>query len=490
MTRLSSTVPPRSTVLRPGYNPEAHGAGIVHIGVGAFHKAHQAAYTDTALAAEGGDWRIIGVSLRSAEAASALNPQDGRYVLITRDEAGDIVRVIGSIERVLVASDDPEAVIEAIASPAVKIVTITVTEKGYGIDRASGGLDLTHPAIAHDLGNPGSPIGVIGFLVAGLSRRKARGEDGLTVLSCDNLPSNGRILARLVDAFAREHESTLANWIERKVRFPSCMVDRITPSATKRTFTDATRLSGCADKAAVETEPFSQWVIEDVFAAGRPAWEASGAMFVEDVIPYEQMKLRLLNGTHSLLAYAGFLAGHETVSDAIGDPHLNRIAVKQMEAAAATLPPLDGVDLADYRWRLLDRFANRAIRHFTRQIAMDGTQKLPQRILAPLDETARRGGDIEAFCFAIAAWMRYCLGVTDEGVVYALNDPAESVIRGRLAATGLDARAIFEALSTIPNLFGPAVAANDTVRDCVVMLLASMLEDGMATAARRWSVTF
>lgn len=453
-------------VRMPHYDPAAHGCGIVHIGTGAFHKAHQAVYTDSALE-QGGDWRITGVSLRSADVARALNPQDGRYLLITRDEEGDSARLIASIDRVLVAPEDPEAVIAAIANPATRIVTITVTEKGYGVDRATGGLDLAHPAIAHDLAAK-VPTGLIGFLVAGLARR----ETPLTILSCDNLPENGHVTRQLVTEFARRRDPALADWIAGNVRFPSSMVDRITPAATDKTLADAAALLGRPDAAAVETEPFTQWVIEDDFAAGRPAWDKAGAVFVTDVAPYEKMKLRLLNGAHSLLAYAGFIAGYETVAVAMRDANLRRIAERQMIAAAATLPPVPGIDLDAYRAELLARFANGAIAHRTYQIAMDGTEKLPQRILAPMAESDTP----EAFAFAIAAWMRYCLGRTEDDEPYALRDPREAQIAAALAGAEQDATRIQEALSPLlPPHDGRIVAER----------LRQMLEDGMtATIAR------
>lgn len=479
MTRLSAASRVGPAVKLPGYDPEAHGSGIVHIGVGAFHKAHQAVYTDSALAAAGGDWRITGVSLRSAGVASALNPQDGRYTLIIRDEAGDSARLVGSIARVLVAPADPGTIIEAIADPATKIVTLTVTEKAYGIDRSTGGLDFQHAAIAHDLANRDRPTGVIGFIVAGLSLRMARGLDGLTILCCDNLPENGRITKRLVGEFAASCDEALAAWIENEVRFPSSMVDRITPASTARTFEDAQRLSGCADEAAVETEPFTQWVIEDDFRSGRPVWEAAGALFVDNVAPYEQMKLRLLNGTHSLLAYAGFLAGHETISEAVRDPGLRALAERQMAAAAATLPPVPGIDLPDYCAQLLSRFANRSIRHLTYQVAMDGTEKLPQRILAPLAETLEAKGDGTPFSFAIAAWMRYCMGVTDQGTRYDLRDPREERIVALVREAGRDPGRIYDALS---GVFGSVSIGDEAVRDSVIRLLGSMIEQDMKGA--------
>lgn len=464
------------------YRPEDHGTGIVHIGVGAFHKAHQAFYTDTALAAKGGNWRILGISLRSAEVAAALNPQDGRYTLITRDEKGDSARIIGSIAEVIVAPHSTEAVIAAIAAPSTKIVTLTVTEKAYGIDRSRGGLDLEHPAIANDLASPDAPTGIVGFLVAGLKRRMETAGGPLTILCCDNLPENGKIVSQLVQNFARRTDAPVAEWISQNVRFPSSMVDRITPASTPRTFMDAEHLTGYSDNAAVETEPFTQWVIEDDFAAGRPAWEAGGALFVEDVTPYEKMKLRLLNGTHSLLAYAGFLAGHETVSEAIRDASLAVLAERQMIAAAATLPPIPGIDR--YRAELLERFSNKAIRHLTYQIAMDGTEKLPQRILAPLAETIANGGDARPFCFAIAAWMRYCIGITDDGKVYDLRDPRQDVIATRIASCGRDADRLYDALSEIVGLLPGESGSDQNVRSKVIADLQLMLDKGMVQAIR------
>jgi fructuronate reductase len=482
--RLDASARPAAGVALPAYAPEDHGCGIVHIGVGAFHKAHQAAYTDTALGLGGGDWRILGISLRSREVAAALNPQDGRYLLLTRGADGDRARLIGSLARVLVAPDEPAAVIAAIADPQTRIVTLTVTEKAYGIDRATNGMDLAHEAIARDLEAPDAPHGVIGFLVAGLGRRRAANAGPLTVLCCDNLPENGSVVSRLVGAFAQRVDPTLAVWIEANIRFPSSMVDRITPAATDRTFADAERLSGLRDDAAIEAEPFSQWIIEDDFAAGRPAWQEAGALFVASVSPYEKMKLRMLNGAHSLIAYAGFLAGYETVADAMRDDDLTRIVGRQMEAAAATLPPVPGIDLDAYRGELLARFSNPAIRHLTYQIAMDGTEKLPQRIASPLAEALENRGDADAFAFAIAAWMRYCMGIDETGNAYALRDPKETLI----AQAAKDARGtperLFANLAAIPGLFPAGIRTDCALRASVIAHLATMLDDGMAGAIK------
>lgn len=463
----------------PAYRPQDHGVGIVHLGLGAFHKAHQAVYTDDALAARGGDWRIRGVSLRSPEAAEALNPQGGCYTLLTRGAEGAEARIVGSIADVLVAPDDPEAVIAAIADPMVRVVTLTVTEKAYGIDPATSGLDGTHEAVRHDLTNPSSPRGAVGFLAAGLARRAADGSGPLTIVSCDNLPHNGQVLRRLVMEFAAQTRPDLRGFIESEARFPSTMVDRITPAATEATLRDAAALTGADDRAAVETEPFTQWVIEDDFAGERPFWEAGGALFVADVAPFEEMKLRMLNGAHSLLAYAGFGAGYETVAEAMEDESLARLAERQMMAAARTLPDLPGIDIDAYRRDLLARFRDTAIRHLTYQIAMDGTQKLPPRIFAAL----ATGADPEPFAFAVASWMHYARGQRSDGSRYALRDPREAEIASRLATVEPEAGAVFEALASLPGFVPAGILPG--LRRTVVPHLRAILETGMREAIRR-----
>ncbi len=443
-------VPPE--VERPAYDPGARGVGIAHIGVGAFHKAHQAVYTDSALGAESGDWRIRGVSLRSAGAAEALNPQNGLYTVLLRGAEGVAARVIGAIEKVVQPGDGADAVLAALADPAIRIVSLTVTEKAYGVDRA-GTVDPAHPAVAADLAAPRRPAGVLGVLVEALRRRRAAGVAPFTALCCDNLPENGALLRAGVLGFAGRADPELARWIEDAVAFPSTMVDRITPASTDATYADAARLIGRVDRAAVECEPFSQWVIEDRFPSGRPGWEAGGALFARDVAPYEKMKLRMLNGAHSMLAYAGFLSGRRYVRDVMADDALAALVARHIRAAAATLAPLQGIDFSVYERELLARFANPAIAHETYQIAMDGTEKLPQRILAPALETLAAGGDVRPFAFAVACWLSYCLGEKD-GDAYALRDPREAAL-GAAAATGGApgdvAEAIMDAAACFPE---------------------------------------
>ncbi|MBY6048975.1 mannitol dehydrogenase family protein [Vannielia litorea] len=481
--RLTSLDGLPSSVARPGYTPADHGVGIVHLGLGAFHKAHQAAATDAALAAEGGDWRICGVSLRSPDPAAQLGPQNGLFTLIERSAEGSKARVIGSLAQAFCLGPDRAEVLAALTSPATRIVSLTVTEKGYGLSRATGGVDETHPAIAHDLAAPEAPIGVAGLLVWALKARRTAGIPPFTVLCCDNLPENGLLLRSLLVDFARRTAPEMANFIATEVAFPSTMVDRITPAATTETLADAEALTGHHDEAAVETEAFTQWVIEDNFPTGRPAWEAAGAMFVEDVRPFEEMKLRMLNGAHSMLAYSGFLAGHRHVSDVMQDAPLAALVRRHLAAAAATMPALPGVDFAAYAEALCARFANPHLKHQTYQIAMDATEKLPQRILAPCVAALSAGQPLAPFAFALAAWMRYALGQTEAGEAYALRDPREDELRA--AVSGVEgSEDIVARLMALPGLFPAPLAESTALRQAIAKKLETMRAQGMAAAIR------
>lgn len=460
--------------LRPGYLPSEHGVGIVHLGLGAFHKAHQAALTDTALAKVGGDWRILGVSLRSSRAADQLHPQNGLYTLISKGADGSKARVIGAIAEAVCAAEDSGPTLAAMTAPQTRIVSLTVTEKAYGLDRAGFCCDPAHPAVAADLANPRAPHGVLGLLCEALRLRRAAGVAPFTVLCCDNLPDNGKILRAATIDFARRIDTDLAGWIENAVAFPSTMVDRITPAATQATLDEAQALIGHEDQAAVETESFVQWVIEDDFPQGRPAWEEAGVIFADDVAPYEAMKLRMLNGSHSLLAYAGFHAGHTYVRDVMRDPDLTAVIRRHLAAAAATLPPMGGIDLQDYALDLIHRFENPNIAHETFQIAMDGSEKMPQRIFAPALDAAKQGQSLRPFAFATAAWARHLSGATHDCAAYELRDPRaealSAIAAGRSAdqiAQGLRAAAVApEALtrheafwSEVEGILGDMLAA-------------------------------
>lgn len=391
------------------YDRAAQAVGIVHFGIGAFHRAHQAWYTDAAMTAGGRDWMITGVSLRSAEVAEQMNPQQGLYTVTERSADSAATRVIGSVRDVLVAPYETEAVIAQLAAPTTHIASLTITEKGY-CRKADGSLDP-------ELAGEGS---VYAFLAAGLRRRHDAGTPGLTLLSCDNIAGNGAQLARLMGQYLEHHDPSLVAWFEAECTCPSTMVDRIVPATTvgdRDAVAEA--LDGLRDEAAVMTEPFSQWVIEDRFAGPRPGWEKVGAQLVAEVAPFETAKLRMLNGAHSLLAYAGLKHGHTFVHEAIADPAIRALTERLMrEEAAPTIAAAPGQDLDAYADALLARFANPALQHRLIQIAMDGSQKVPQRWLETLAANQAMGRQCPAILSGIAAWVRHLRG--ENGLV---DDP-------------------------------------------------------------------
>ena len=472
----------------PRVDPCALPVGIVHLGIGAFHRAHQAVYTEDAIAAGGGDWGICGVTQRSEAVVEQLAPQDGLYTLAQRDGAGERLRVIGAVRELLWARAEADEVLDRIAAPQTRIVSLTVTEKGYHHDPATNRLRLDSPEIAADLSEGGARTAV-GQIVAGLARRRDAGGGPLTVLCCDNLPDNGHVLRELVSDFAarRTGANGLGEWIESNVRFPSTMVDRITPATTAD---DRARIAselGARDDGAVVTEPFTQWVIEDDFAAGRPEWERAGAIMTGDVRPYEQMKLRMLNGAHSTLAYLAQLADDELVSDAIapGTPFAALLESLMKDDVAPTLDVPDGFDLDAYRAELLTRFANPALRHRTLQIAMDGSQKLPMRLIGTIRDRRRAGAEPVFASLGVAAWMRFVSARrSDGGRQLAVDDPLEGEIADRLAGRE-DAAPVVDALLSMTQIFNPELAADETWRGLLADLLESLIRDGAQRTARR-----
>lgn len=482
MISLSAQASSGGTAGWPTYRPEDHGVGIVHLGLGNFARAHLLAYTESALAQAGGDWRVTGVSLRGTAVAESLGPQDGRYTLIRRGAKTD-AQVIGALADVLAGPQVGAEALAAMVAPGCRIVSLTVTEKGYGIT-SDGRLDRKHPAVAADLKQPATPVGVIGLIVAALAERQKAGLGPFTVLSCDNLSHNGRKLRAAVLEFAEAgHGADLAAWIGGKVSFPSTMVDRITPASTPATLATAAGLTGFEDLAAVETEPFTQWVVEDDFCAGRPAWEKTGVLFTRDVAPYEQMKLRMLNGAHSMLAYSGQLAGRAYVRDVMAAPAHARLVRRHLAAAAVTVKGLS-IDLSAYADALVERFANPAIAHATAQIAMDGTQKLPQRITAPALEALAAGRAARPFLFALAAWVAYLMRRDDGGRPLAVDDPKAAEL---LAAVG-DARSPAEAVarlaSACPEVL-PRQLATGVAGTSLVDILTAIRSQGMAAMIER-----
>ncbi|CAN1507350.1 MtlD Mannitol-1-phosphate/altronate dehydrogenases [Rhabdaerophilaceae bacterium] len=447
-----STLP--DSVRRPTYDRGAIRPGIVHIGIGNFHRAHQAEMTDRTLAAGAMDWGIIAASLRSPETRDALAPQDGLYTLCVRDGDGARYQVIGSIGAVIVAPENPAALIDALALPSVRIVTLTVTEKGYCHLPATRSLDEAHADIVHDLANPAAPRSAIGYLAAGLARRRSLGLAPFTVLCCDNLPANGETVKRVLTRFSALLDPELGEHVARDVAFPSTMVDRIVPATTDADRALVLAALGVKDAWPVMTEPFSQWVIEDRFPQGRPAWEHAGAEFVADVAPYELMKLRLLNGAHSMLAYIGSLVGHTYVADAAADPAFVQLLKGFWEETASTLPQNAGLDIPAYTRRLMARYLNPEIRHRLAQIAMDGSQKLPQRQIATIVDLRRRGEGFAHNALAVAGFLIYMTGTRSDGSAYEVRDPLASRFKAAGAESAGDAKRLVLAALAIRDVFG------------------------------------
>ncbi|MHA6627407.1 mannitol dehydrogenase family protein [Pseudonocardia sichuanensis] len=489
MARLDlDALPGLAAAQRPLVDPRSLGTGIVHLGIGAFHRAHQAVFTEEAVAAAGGDWGICGVSQRSRGVVDQLRPQDGLYSVLERGERTSM-RVAGAVRDLLFAAEEGERLQALLAAPTTRLVTLTVTEKGYRHDPATGRLRRADPDVAADLAGEGLPRTVVGQLVRGLAARRAADAGPVTLLSCDNLPANGAVLRGLVGDFcaalpAAEGEP-LAAWIAESVRFPSSMVDRIVPATTDDDRAEVARLLGCDDHGVVVTEPFRQWVVEDDFPGGRPAWERAGAVLTADVAPYEAMKLRLLNGSHSTLAYLGALAGHAHVADAMRDAGIAGVVADLMARdVEPTLAVPDGFDVGAYQRELVERFHNPALRHRTVQIAMDGTQKLPQRLLGTIADRLAAGAEPRFACLGVAAWMRYVwVRQAEDGTPLPVDDPLADRL-GQLTAQAATPAAVVDALLSLEEVFGEDLPENGRFRALVEEALEALTKGGVAAATR------
>lgn len=458
--RLSATSYPGAIpgVALPAYDRDKVQIGVVHFGPGAFHRAHQAFYFDQLLAKDS-RWGICAVSLKSPGVRDALEPQDGLYTLAQLD-AETTFRIIGSIQEVLVAPEDPPSVFARLAAPATRMVTLTVTEKGYTLS-AEGGLDESHPDIVHDLAHPREPKSAVGYIVEGLRRRHAAGLAPYAVVACDNLADNGGRLKAAVVAFAAKLDADLAAWIEREGSFPRTMVDSITPATDDALRARVLAATGLEDAWPIQREAFTQWVVEDVLPSDAPDLASVGVILTDDVRGFERAKLRLLNGVHSTLAYAGILRGHETVFEAVSDPALETLAREMMaKDIIPTLTAPRGLDLAQYAEAILARFRNPEIRHYLSQIAWDGSQKLPFRILGTLTETLDAGRSIERLAIPLAAWMRFVALRAKAGE--AITDPlAEALTALGVAATG-EAKTDVAAFLALDTVFPAALVGNPT----------------------------
>ena len=473
-------------IRRPAYDRAGIATGIVHLGLGAFTRAHQAAYTDAVLAAGDRRWGMLGASLRSPATRDALAQQNGLYTLAVRDASGEHLRVIGALTGLAVAAENPQGLITALAAPSVHIVSLTVTEKGYCLDPASGALREDHADVLHDLSHPQAPRTALGYLAAALSVRRAAGIAPFTVLCCDNLPANGKTLRRVLMRFAELSDPELGNYLADHLACPSTMVDRIVPATTDE---DRARISaalGMTDAWPVVTEPFSQWVIEDHFPLGRPDWAAQGAQVTDDVAPFELMKLRLLNGAHSALAYLGYLAGCETVADAMARPEIARFVARLMhDEVTPVLNVVAGADVEAYQRALLERFRNPALKHRTWQIAMDGSQKLPQRLLGTIRDRLARGLPIPHLALGVAAWMRYVSGTDEAGRAIDVRDPLAAEIRRRVATTGPVAERLAPELLDIESIFGTDLCRDARFTAPVTEALTALFAHGALATLRK-----
>jgi fructuronate reductase len=469
---------------RPLITPGDAGTGIVHLGLGAFHRAHQAVYTEEAIAAAGGDWGIVGVAPRSATVINALAAQDALFSVTSVSGAGSGTRVIGALSGLRHAAADPAAVVTLLADPAVRVVTLTVTEKGYRLDPATGRL-LADDELVADLTTDRAPTTVPGLLVRGLIARYRAGGGPVALMSCDNLPANGRRLAGMVDLALRLVRPGVGNdlldWVAAGVTFPGTMVDRIVPATTPRILATAAGALGVRDLAAVSAEPYRQWVVEDDFPAGRPAWEKAGVVLTADAQPWERLKLRTLNGVHSAIAYLGALAGRETIAEALEVPGMHEAMRRFIAEDVATgLVPPAGVDVVEYGDEVLERFANPAIGHRTVQVAMDGSQKLPQRVLHTIQDRRAAGAVPRWGALVVAGWIRFAEGVADDGRALPLDDPLASDIRARLAAAPDTPEGAVQALFGLGAVFPAELAADEPLRAQVSEWLAAFDRHGVA----------
>lgn len=459
---------------------------IVHLGFGAFHRAHQGVYADILAAEHSSDWGYYEVNLIGGEQQIAdLKQQDNLYTVAEMSANAWTARVVGIVKKALhVELDGLETVLAAMCEPQITIVSLTITEKGYFHAPATGQLMLDHPMIVADLNNPHQPKTAVGVIIEALARRKAAGLPAFTVMSCDNMPENGQVIRDVVTCYAHAIDVELEKWIVENVTFPSTMVDRIVPAVTADTLDKIEQLTGVRDPAGVACEPFRQWVIEDSFVAARPEWEKAGAELVSNVLPYEEMKLRMLNGSHSFLAYLGYLAGYQHINDCMEDENYLRAARELMLQEQAPTLKVQGVDLQGYADRLIARYSNPALRHRTWQIAMDGSQKLPQRMLDSVRWHLVHDSRFDLLALGVAGWMRYVGGVDEQGQAIDVNDPLLPIIQN-VVQNSNEGEDRVQALLAIDAIFGRELPQVERFKTKVTEAYLALLANGAkATVAK------
>ena len=464
----------------PLYDRKKIKAGILHMSLGGFHRSHEASYIDDYLNATSEDWMITAVGLMPQDDTNinALRSQDGLYSILQRSPNQDDVKIIGSIKNLIHGPSDPQAVFSAIADPAIKIISLTITEKGYYYNEKRN-LDEQNPMIVHDKSLPDRPNTAYGYILRGLKNRRDSGAGPVTVMSCDNLPGNGHLTQHLIIQFAQMADPSMVDWIKQNVSFPNAMVDRITPVTTdevRRILADDYNID---DKWPVVCEGYIQWVLEDNFAAGRPALETVGVQMVKEVEPYEKMKVRLLNGSHSVLSYISYLMGYRDVDAAMADPLIAKFVRGYMDNdITPTVPPVPGIDLDQYKTTLIQRFSNKSIRDQVQRLAEDGSQKFRNALVPALEHQLTNNGSTRYMAFALAAWYRYLLGIDEQNKPIEVKDP----MRDRLMDKAKAAPADPIGLLAIDEIFGTtAISSNDFVQ-AVTKSLKDINDKGMRLA--------
>lgn len=440
----------------PAYGRDGITSGVVHLGVGAFFRAHHAYYTDLLLEKGlGRDYGIIGVGILPQDAAmrDALVPQRGRYTLLAKDTGLREARVVGSIQEYLLAPEDPQAVIDAIASPSTRIVTLTVTEGGYYFDPNTGAFMADHPDVAHDVDHPDAPRTHLGFIAAGLRARKASGIPAPTLLTCDNIEGNGHVFKAAMVDFARLQDADLAEWIEATVSFPNTMVDRITPRTTDADRAEIDSEWGIEDAWPVVTEEFVQWVIEDAFPMGRPPWDEVGVQLVDDVRPFELLKLRILNASHQILAYLGYLAGYTYVDEAMADERFVELLRRYMtREGSPTLEPVPGTDVAAYGEKIISRFANTEIKDTLARLCTESSTYVSTFVLPVVRDNLAADGEIDVLALQLAAWARYLEGADENGAPIEIIEKRYDSLHPLALAHREDPRAFFRGNDVLGEL--------------------------------------
>ncbi|OCG07579.1 D-mannonate oxidoreductase [Gilliamella sp. wkB178] len=479
-------------VVVPTYDRSHLKIKIVHLGFGAFHRAHQAVFADILASEHKSDWGYCEVNLIGGEKQiEDLKQQDFLFSVCEMSYDDWSTRVVGVAKEALHADiDGIDKILAVMTRPEIAIVSMTVTEKGYCYLPATASIDTDNKLIKHDIENPTKPKTLPGVIVEALRLRKEKGLKPFTVMSCDNMPENGHVTRNVVLALAKLRDANLANWIDQNVTFPSTMVDRIVPAVTPETMDKIQKqLGGIEDPAGVAGEPFKQWVIEDKFVNGRPEWQKAGAELVDDVLPYEEMKLRMLNGSHSFLAYLGYLAGYLHIDECMQDPNYVKAARHLMLQEQATTLRVQGVDLQAYADSLIERYRNTGLKHRTWQIAMDGTLKLPQRMLDSIRFHLANNTPFDCLALGVAGWMRYVSGTDDACKAIEVSDPSADKIK-QLVATSKDNEDRVTALLSLTHVFGEDLPKNQFFIDKVTKAYLSLRDLGAKQTVQQLAKNF